>query len=727
LTAPVRCRNILFGMDGNPEKARGVPPVRPSDRRFVIALGLAVSAAYLFVSLTVSGRPHVAVPQLDSLLYYQYARAWAEGHSYCFNPGDAPTTGSTSHLYPLVLAAFYAVGFRGEFLWDAGFVLGMLLFLFFVYGVFRVAHLLEPRSARFAALCAALNGHAALTFFGQTDMGLFAVIFFWSWLFLLRGWYGRGAGILLFLGVLTRPEGGVLAAVLMLLWFSVRSLRRSGAWLAAAGGILGCVVVATLNRGLTGSVLFDSLRGKSVFQLYPLATAVIAACRNWVELVGAALLGIGEGGRSFYTLPILGPLLAGAAVSVLLKGDRRVMTVFWPGLTVAAGLGVVAQSDWVGLVHDRYLLWVIATLVLLAAVGCYQPVRVVADTERGHRLSGFLRVLLGGWLALGSIWHLAAFAAEARRTMEAVRFAEEVGERLPAGARVGMTADSGVAYVMPRNPVVNLSGITTPIFRGQGHILCALEWLKYHPGDRFGYWLIPVQHARLPWLRPLVAEALQEQSGLGDPGERLGLYRARWSALESSVASVPTEVGAWRRVARLDVGYRPDEIAGDLRIGIREPGIRLEPVFLLEESADHGPPVLEVGRFVLGWATMRVPVRVGRPLRIMVRTAQDFTAAFYGGAARMELREVHLQKRIRLRITAGGRTVERCLEPMDGGGKYDYLLELPAAMITESPLRLYIAGDHLACGYFFYQPEGEPPVRSADGRDDTVPISRGRL
>ena len=50
-----------------------------------------------------AGGGGMSLPLDDSFIYLQYAKAIAEGHPFVYTPGNAPTTGSTSLLYPLLL------------------------------------------------------------------------------------------------------------------------------------------------------------------------------------------------------------------------------------------------------------------------------------------------------------------------------------------------------------------------------------------------------------------------------------------------------------------------------------------------------------------------------------------------------------------------------------------------------------------------------------------------
>src|SRR2546428_9763963 len=45
----------------------------------------------------------LSLPLDDSFIYLQYAPAIAQGHPFVYTPGNAPTTGATSLLWPFLL------------------------------------------------------------------------------------------------------------------------------------------------------------------------------------------------------------------------------------------------------------------------------------------------------------------------------------------------------------------------------------------------------------------------------------------------------------------------------------------------------------------------------------------------------------------------------------------------------------------------------------------------
>ena len=94
--------------------------------KLMLAIGILQMAVYYLAGAMVRSDGGMAIPQPDTLLYCQAARRVAEGAPLSFSPGTAVSTGTTSHLYPFVLAVPYLLGCRGDFLIRAGFFLNGL-------------------------------------------------------------------------------------------------------------------------------------------------------------------------------------------------------------------------------------------------------------------------------------------------------------------------------------------------------------------------------------------------------------------------------------------------------------------------------------------------------------------------------------------------------------------------------------------------------------------------
>ena len=91
--------------------------------------GVIQIACYYLAGMFASPDGAMPIPQPDTLLYCQAARRIVEGAPFSFSVGTAPSTGTTSVLYPFVLAIPYALGFTGDSLISAGFWLNAVFFL----------------------------------------------------------------------------------------------------------------------------------------------------------------------------------------------------------------------------------------------------------------------------------------------------------------------------------------------------------------------------------------------------------------------------------------------------------------------------------------------------------------------------------------------------------------------------------------------------------------------
>ena len=100
----------------------------------MLCIGLVQIAGYYLAGMFASPDGSMAVPQPDTLLYCQAARRIVEGHPFSFSEGTAVSTGTTSVLYPFILAIPYALGATGDALFMAGFWLNAIFYLIFLFG-----------------------------------------------------------------------------------------------------------------------------------------------------------------------------------------------------------------------------------------------------------------------------------------------------------------------------------------------------------------------------------------------------------------------------------------------------------------------------------------------------------------------------------------------------------------------------------------------------------------
>jgi hypothetical protein len=179
---------------------------------FCVVTG-AVFLTYAFASFA-AGRGEFVLPLDDVYIHFQYAKQIVLGQPYVYNPGQPPTSGATSFLYPYLLAFGYLIGFQELrlSLWAMGIgALALLGSLWLVYRLLKT-HDAPNWLAVLVALIFGLTGSIAWHFMSGMETGLMM-------LFALATLYCAVTQRLrLFVGsasllALTRPEGGILAAI----------------------------------------------------------------------------------------------------------------------------------------------------------------------------------------------------------------------------------------------------------------------------------------------------------------------------------------------------------------------------------------------------------------------------------------------------------------------------------------------------------------------------------
>src|SRR5690606_21994839 len=135
-----------------------------------------VFLTYACASLA-AGRGEFVLPLDDVYIHFQYARQMANGQPYIYNPGQPPTSGATSFLYPYVLAVGYLLGFQGLNLglWAMG--IGALALLGSLWLVYRLVKTYDAPDwlAVAAALIFGLTGPVSWHYMSGMETGLMLV------------------------------------------------------------------------------------------------------------------------------------------------------------------------------------------------------------------------------------------------------------------------------------------------------------------------------------------------------------------------------------------------------------------------------------------------------------------------------------------------------------------------------------------------------------------------
>lgn len=337
----------------------------------LVLLGTVVALGFM-ACLLVATRGHFVPPVVDLYVICRYAQAFAEGHPFQYNVGDLPSTGATSLLHTIVLAAAHVLGARGEGLVAFASLLGAVAYVLSILLARRIATRLASERAGFlGGGLLALCGPVVWGFLYGSDTALFMllVLFFLDRL-LVEYPEGRltGTAVAGCLLALARPEGLIVASVLaafVLLDFRRFSTKPRLLALLPLGAAL---AVATLYRVLTGAWGGSSVADKSLVANYGLVDTLGVTAEYLTDLVRGLLLGfypsqatIGfSRGWAPYFLPPLG--LVFIAVGVISAPRRFARPLAIAGISAILAVVAVTPNTFMGVHFQRYVMWIFPPL-----------------------------------------------------------------------------------------------------------------------------------------------------------------------------------------------------------------------------------------------------------------------------------------------------------------------------------------------------------------------------
>lgn len=310
-----------------------------------LSLSLAIFILYLIGSRSLGGGQPV-MPVDDAYIHFQYAKQIAAGQPNVYNPGDAPTSGATSFLYPYLLAIGYGVGFQGLNLGYWAMAIGLFALITAVIAVYQIAVELDAPLWFALILMAAfaLNGATAWHFMSGMETGL--MMSFTLWVF--YSWLTRRFRLFVMMAVLlalTRPEGSMMAVIAVVLY----ALEQRRVTLPLALPILASLVQPATNFLLTGSLSASGNQSKSLLGMIPAYPDRIIEriVGNFVRMWSEFIAGVGEHGILYLT-----PLLALLALIGLWRISRQqkrwtllILVLAWL-LSVSATVSTLDTAFW---------------------------------------------------------------------------------------------------------------------------------------------------------------------------------------------------------------------------------------------------------------------------------------------------------------------------------------------------------------------------------------------
>ncbi len=673
-----------------------VPPVAV----FATMATCAVCLAALFAAGE-GGMPGVAQP--DALVYHRYALSMREGAFYAFNPGDAATTGCTSHVW-LWLSAVAALpfgSFRAVVL--AQTLFGAVLFAATVGLGWTLARRVAPQGAVLGAALIALSGQTAFTAFSQVDMALYvpaALGFACAAAFASRRWMPILAAALPWV----RPEGALLPVLLAIVFLAPgagKSALRKPAALSAIVAVASLLLVFAFNRLVTGRWQFDSIAGAKATDGLPLPGTVETMVSGLLSTWETGLLGISTGGLFLLLPPVVGVLGAMAFVVRRDHDVERRRLAWWLGLAALATMALGAAGGYSSQASYRLIAWTIPVLLVFFA-GCVGG--ICAAYPNVPRLFVAAPLIL---------WQIATVAYYGLRLHEGsvqvesrIAFVREATEALPPGARVGMKGATGFVVAANGLAATNIVSYTSADFDLDGCTSCALEVLKREPGTRFDAWLLYEPDSAMLIAARTSGDTIAVQRPDFGPANAFTLFHTDWTMLDAGLE--PVGASALRALRdrtlaeRLDVGYPPDERRLNYRIDQAEPDVRIQPFGM--SGHVEGIEMLETGRTVTGTERFEVPVDPKKPLVVVVRAAVTAPVQVYEGRGGWSGSiDMPFESAV-VSISIDGNPAGAISLSRNGTDHFtEKAFTIPVQMLTSTPARFEVSGNHHSLAWWFYQ------------------------
>lgn len=674
--------------------------------KLMLAIGVIQILAYLFCANLASPGAHLAVPQPDTLLYCQSARQIVEGMPFVFTPGDKPSTGCTSHLYPFVLAVPYALGAKGPALVTAGFFLNAAFYLVFLFSwAVIIFHIVEDKWAQAAAcLLVALGGQAAYSAMAQSDVGFFMAVSAAIFAALTAGRFWLFAA-LLWLSPWCRPEGMMLILSYggLLAWRgrygAEKPVRRE--WLALAVGVVSVSGVFALNYALTGYFQFTSVLFKTYFKQQPFHFALFQTLQDATRIAKELFLGMPYAmPRDLFFLPLIGTVFACVAIfgrDWRGAGARRTL---WFLAAAVMSLGSVAMSGWQNTNADRYLAWLLPLWVVFIAEGAVLAGRLL----QARRVPWLPFALATAFQVVGAVGFVAIYMSASLSSQRDYDYALDAATKLPRGASIG-GGGSQLAYAWPGHRFVNLSGLYSVDFLSRD-MVSALEVIKHEPPNRFDFWTFYAMTDDPPTFGGVKVDSLcGEKVAFGVDNNFM--QEARWGALDAALLPTDTNIVSFIARAsltladRLDVGYPKDELRLGYKTGNRLHGLDYRPFGMVGTVGTN--KLVEVGRAVVGWDEMTPQLTPGRDILVVMRTADRASVRVDG--ARNALQALSFNSPLRLRARLGAWDSGVFELSMDGASNRfaEVSFTIPGGTVGTAPPRLELYGDRAVFAYWFYQ------------------------
>ena len=681
---------------------------------YVPALVIAVAAIALAQQFAFWTQVHArefGLPLDDSYIYLTYAKQFGRAEPFTYFSGGGYSAGSTSVLWPMLLAPFWTLGARGHALVWVSFGLCTVLYALTLVGVWRLVR--ELVQSQIAGLCAALMllGIApfAWTSLAGMEVAFASALLVWTLYLLVRaptdGVPSKRLIACLSASALSRPEAMLIVFLVVAVAVVQRSRKRD--WRAAALWATPAVApIAWLlaNKLFAGNFMPNTGVAKSHFYLPGFDWTY------WWDAVTS------QTGRMFHGLfvdkasPLVWPKIVAAlwlfgAVRVVLwaRRERKWLAGF---LLVASPLGlilaVIASSGQWAFQNYRYIAPAFPLIFVTAGCAFGPMVKAVRERHAWHAVAAVLVGLFLNASIPGMRDDIMLFAQNATDlNRQVVTLGRYVKTKLPDASI--MFHDAGAVAYYGDTRVFDMLGLVTNYQtnvanNGPG---ARFEFLERLPPERrpthFTYypgWMGQGEFFGEVVLETPLSKQFHRRRLVGD--SNMQLIAARWWNVHTAERPL-AEPDGWHVVDRVDIADTEDERAHAWKgkVGRRKFGDPTARWTLFhKETHPTLGLLLDGGRTIRGGGErFTVDVDTAKPMKLVIRS---------GGRRDYPWQEA-ITKSVAIEIVDDtGAVLAQGVLPAPDGTLAEITFDLPAA---RREIRVRATAPYRVFHWFALQPE----------------------
>lgn len=533
-------------------------------------LAFAIFAIYAQSNIS-SNHGEIVMPLDDVYIHFQYARQLAQGQPYIYNTGDPATSGATSFIYPYILAVGYWAGFQGLNLGLWSMIAGCIALIASMWAIHRLGCYFEAPMwlTMIIPILFALTG--SVSWHAMSGMETMLMVCFSLWTLLV--FTEKRLDLLVMFAsllALTRPEGSIMAAIVMVLagmrlWFDKSASQKGQKLALLALPVLALAVQPTVNFLITGSFSASGSQAKSLLGLIPFDAELVFAriATNFVRLWLEFFTGYSASQDLFYLILLTVPVGLIGILFLLRQQEHRVtalLILLWLG-SVSAAISTLDTAFW----HfKRYQMPLMTLFIPLGFI----PITYMLRRFKPLRwiIYGFVIMVMPMWAMLSFTSFLGAYQVNIGYVRDQpLAMARWLSENTPEDAIVAVH-DVGMMRYMGERKTLDIVGLTTPdaVQYWRNGVGSVAEFLmKQQPdyiasyGRGHGYGLYMLEETRI-YDKPLVEFTvnLDPRLNVALAADRQAIYQPDWETIiipdaqsaeilfEVNVADIESEIAA---------------------------------------------------------------------------------------------------------------------------------------------------------------------------------------